>query len=69
MSREVVKPYLVSKGEDNQFRITVRTTRLNSNGYPLVSSVVLDEPFRTATLARTHLRTEYGALTTDIASK
>jgi len=69
MSRTAVKPYLIAKDADAAFRITVRTTRFNSQGYPLVSSVTLDESFRTATLARTHLREEYGAQPGDIVTK
>jgi len=69
MSRTAVKPYLVAKDADGKFRITVRTTRLNSQGYPLVSSAMLDEVFPTATLARTHLKERFRAETTDITTK
>ena len=69
MSRVAVKPYLVAKDADGKFRITVRTTRLNSQGYPLVSSALLDDVFPTATLARAHLKEQYRAETTDIATK
>jgi hypothetical protein len=69
MSRVVVKPYLVAKHADDDFRITVRTTRLNSQGYPLVSSEMLTESFRTARAARDHLRAQYRAEAIDITSK
>jgi hypothetical protein len=69
MSRTAVKPYLVAKDEDGVFRVTVRTTRFNSQGYPLVSSEMLSQTFETATRARTYLRAEYRAEATDIATK
>jgi len=69
MSRAAIRPYLVLKDADSRFRITVRTTRFNSQGYPLVSSVKLDEDFATATAARAHLRTEFNAVAADIATK
>lgn len=69
MSKTAVRPYLVAKGEDGIFRITVRTTRFNSQGYPLVKSEMLEESFPTAAKARTYLRAEYRAETTDIATK
>ena len=38
MSREILKPYLIAKDADGQFRLTVRETRYNSQGYPLVTA-------------------------------
>ncbi|PZU08823.1 hypothetical protein [Sphingomonas sp.] len=69
MSRTAVRPYLVTKDEDGVFRVTVRTTRFNSQGYPLVSSETLAQTFETATRARAFLRNEYHAEATDIATK
>lgn len=69
MSRAAVRPYLVAKDEAGAFRVTVRTTRFNSQGYPLVSSEMLGQTFETATRARTYLRAEYRAEATDIATK
>ncbi|QJU59541.1 hypothetical protein HL653_18860 [Sphingomonas sp. AP4-R1] len=69
MSRTAVKPYLVAKDEEGKFRVTIRTTRFNSQGYPLVSSELLEQSFETATRARTFLRAEYRAEATDITSK
>jgi len=69
MSRVALRPYLVAKDEDGRFRITVRTTRLNSQGYPLVTSAMLDDIFPTATAARQHLRAQFRAETAEIASK
>ena len=69
MSRIPVRPYLVAKDEEGAFRVTVRTTRFNSQGYPLVSSEVLSESFRTQTAAKAFVREEYRAEASDIATK
>ena len=61
MSREMLKPYLIAKDEDGQFRLTIRETRYNSQGYPLVTATPVDEPFKSATAARTHARENFGA--------
>jgi hypothetical protein len=69
VSRTAVRPYLVVKDEAGVFRITVRTTRFNSQGYPLVKSELLEQGFPTQTRARAFLREEYRAEATDIATK
>lgn len=69
MSRIPVRPYLVAKDEDGVFRVTVRTTRYNSQGYPLVSSDQLDNAFRTQTAARAYVREHYRAEPDQIATK
>lgn len=69
MPRTAIRPYLVEKGEDGLVRVTIRTTRFNSQGYPLVSSEVLEETFPSAARARTFLRGTYRAEPTDIATK
>jgi hypothetical protein len=69
MSRTPVKPFLIAKDEDGQVRLTVRETRFNSQGYPLVTSTLLDESFKTATAARAHAREHYGAEAGQFASK
>jgi hypothetical protein len=69
MSRVPVRPYLILKDEQGVFRITVRTTRFNSQGYPLVSSEVLEDGFRTQTAARTYVREQFRAEASDVATK
>jgi hypothetical protein len=69
MSRVPVRPYLVSKDEEGIFRVTVRTTRFNSQGYPLVSSEVLEDAFKTQTAARTFVKQTYRAEANEIATK
>lgn len=69
MSRIPVRPFLVAKDEEGVFRVTVRTTRYNSQGYPLVSSEVLEDAFKTQTAARAFVRATYQVETSEIASK
>ena len=69
MSRTPVKPFLIAKDDDGQVRLTVRETRYNSQGYPLVTTTLVDEPFKTATAARAHAREHYGAEAGQFASK
>lgn len=69
MPRTPVRPFLVARDEEGVFRVTVRTTRYNSQGYPLVSTELLDEGFRTQTAAKAYVREQYRAETSDIATK
>ena len=61
MSREILKPYLILKDEEGRFHLTLRETRYNSQGYPLVTSTQLDETFKSATAARSHAKEHFGA--------
>ena len=63
MSREVIRPFLITKDEEGSFRITVRTTRFNSQNYPLVTSSLQPELFKSAMAARAHAKREFGAET------
>lgn len=69
MSRVPVRPFLIAKNEEGEFRLTVRETRYNSQGYPLVSSTEVEESFPTATAARKHAKEHYGAEAGQFASK
>jgi hypothetical protein len=69
MSREILKPYLIAKGDDGRFRLTVRETRYNSQGYPLVTATPVEETFKSATAARTHAREQFGAEAGQFAAK
>ena len=68
-SRTAVRPYLVTKDQEGVFRVTVRTTRFNSQGYPLVSSEQLNYEFKTQTAACTFVKEQFRAVATDIATK
>ncbi len=69
MPRTTIRPYLIAKDDEGAFRITVRTTRFNSQGYPLVTANVLAGSFPSLTSARAYARQEFRAEATDIATK
>jgi hypothetical protein len=69
MSRIPVRPYLIAKDAEGQVRLTVRETRYNSQGYPLVTETMLGESFKTATAARAHAKEHFGAEAGQFASK
>jgi hypothetical protein len=69
MSRIPLKPYLLTKNEDGLFTLTVRETRYNGQGYPLVTSTAVEESFKTATAARTHAKEHFGAVAGEFATK
>lgn len=69
MSREVVKPFLISKDEEGSFRLTVRETRFNSQGYPIVTSTLIEETFKTAAAAKQSARDNYRAEPGQYATK
>jgi hypothetical protein len=69
MSREIPRPYLIAKGDDGEFRLTLRETRYNSQGYPLVDVTPVDGTFKSAAAARAHAKEHYGAEAGQFASK
>jgi hypothetical protein len=69
MSRTPVRPFLIAKDEEGNVRLTIRETRFNSQGYPLVTATMVEESFKTATAARTHAKEHFGAETGQFAIK
>ena len=69
MSRTLVKPFLIAKDESGDYRITVRETRYNSQGYPLVTATLQEETFPTASAAKAHARDAFGAEAGQYATK
>ena len=69
MSRTPVRPYLIAKDEDGAFRLTIRETRYNGQGYPLVTSTLQEESFKSAAAARAHAKQHFGAETGQFAIK
>ena len=69
MSAATLKPFLITKDVDGMVRLTVRDTRYNSQGYPLVTATLLDQTFKTAASARAHAADEYNAKAGEFASK
>ena len=61
MSRIPVRPFLIAKDEEGNVRLTIRETRFNSQGYPLITETRLEESFKTATAARAHAKDHFGA--------
>jgi hypothetical protein len=69
MSRTPVRPYLINKDEEGRVRITIRETRFNSQGYPLISESLVEESFATATAARSYAKEHFGAEPGQFAAK
>lgn len=69
MPRTTVRPFLIAKDEEGAFRITTRTTRFNSQGYPLVTAQLLEGSFPSLATARAYVRQQFRAEATDIATK
>jgi len=69
MSREILKPFLILKEADGAYRLTLRETRYNSQGYPLVTTTPIEESFKSATAARTHAKENFGAEAGQFAMK
>jgi len=69
MSREIVKPFLILKDDAGQYSLTVRETRYNSQGYPLVTATPVGETFKSATAARAHAKEHFGAEAGQFAMK
>jgi hypothetical protein len=61
MHPDTPKPFKIAKDEHGQTRLTIRNTRFNSQGYPLVTEVLEEQCFKTATAARAYAAEHYGA--------
>ena len=64
-----LKPFLISKNEAGELRLTVRETRRNSQGYPWVTSRLIDEVFSNIAAAKAYARAEFGAKAGEFASR
>jgi uncharacterized protein YegP (UPF0339 family) len=69
MADTTVRPFLINKDADGNFRLTLRTTRFNSQGYPLVDTALHDELFKTAATAKAYARDNFGAKPGEYATK
>lgn len=69
MSRDIPKPYLILKGEDDLYRLTLREVRYNSQNYPLVKTTPVEESFKSASAARAYAKENFGAEPGQFASK
>ena len=68
-NRTAVKPFLIAKDPDGKVRLTLRETRYNGQGYPIVTTTVHDETFPTANAARAYAKEHFGAEPGQFASK
>lgn len=62
MSSDQVRPFLINRDASGKFRLTVRDTRYNSQGYPIVTAVLQDDLFPTAAAAKAHARDQFKAV-------
>ena len=69
MSRIPVRPFLIARDEEGSFRLTVRETRYNSQNYPIITSTMQAESFKTATAARAFAKEHFGAEAGQFAAK
>ena len=69
MSRIPVRPFLIAKDKEGAVRLTIRETRYNSQNYPLVTSTLQAEAFKTATAARAYATQHFGAEAGQFASE
>ena len=69
MSRIPVRPFLINKDDEGRYRITIRETRYNSQGYPLITATLQEETFPTASAAKAHAKEHFGAEAGQYATK
>jgi len=69
MSKTPLRPFLIARDDDGQFRITERVTRYNSQNYPLVTATLQPQTFRTVAAAKAFAKEHLGAQDGDFASK
>ena len=69
MSRIPVRPFLINKDDEGRYRITIRETRYNSQGYPLITATLQEETFATASAAKAHAKEHFGAEAGQYATK
>lgn len=62
MSRDLIRPFLISRDTAGNVRLSVRDVRYNSQGYPLVTAVLQDTLFETVAAARSFARTNFQAI-------
>ena len=62
MPSDQTRPFLINRDAGGNFRLTVRDTRYNSQGYPIVTAVLQDDLFVTAAAAKAHARDNFNAV-------
>jgi len=69
MANAALRPFLINKDAEGNFRLTLRTTRYNSQGYPLVDVALQEQLFKTATEAKAFARDNFRAQPGEYATK
>ena len=69
MSKTEMRPFLIAKDDEGHVRITERTTRYNSQNYPIVTSTLQPETFKTVMAAKAFAKEHLGAQDGDFATK
>lgn len=69
MANAALRPFLINKDPEGNFRLTLRTTRYNSQGYPLVDVALQEQLFKTATEAKNFARDNFRAQPGEYATK
>lgn len=69
MADAKLRPFLIAKDVDGNFRLTLRTTRYNSQGYPLVDTELQAQIFKTAAAAKAFARDNFRAQPGEYATK
>ena len=69
MSRTPVRPFLIAKDAEGAVRLTIRETRYNSQYYPIVTSTLHPDTFKTTTAARAYVKEHFGAEAGQFANK
>jgi hypothetical protein len=69
MTDPSARPFLINKDAEGNFRLTVRTTRYNSQGYPLVTATLQEETFKTANAARAFAQDNFQAKPGEYSTK
>jgi len=67
--RRRTTPYLIEREDEGQYRLTVRETRYNSQNYPIVTALAVDEIFKSTTAARAYAKANFDAQPGEFASK
>jgi hypothetical protein len=69
MATAEMRPFLIAKDVEGNVRLTLRTTRYNSRGYPLVDVALQEELFKTAAAAKAFARENFRAQPGEFATK
>ncbi|HKX80298.1 MAG TPA: hypothetical protein VJM34_17435 [Novosphingobium sp.] len=69
MTDASLRPFLINKDEEGNFRLTLRTARYNSIGFRLVDIELQEQRFQTAAAAKAFARENFNARPGEYATK